>query len=129
MRERWAKLLAGTTGALVFWLAALVALVQSHAPVPPAAVADDDRVARGRELFDAQGCADCHSIGGRGSPRYPLDDIRTDATAASVRDWIVADPSIAEELPRSARAVKEGYRQLAPADLDALAAYLLEHGD
>ena len=129
MRERWAKLLAGTTGTLVFGLAALVALVQSHAPRSPAAVAVDDRGARGRELFDTQGCARCHSIGGRGSPRFPLDDIRADATAASLRNWIVADPSIAEELPRSARAAKEGYRQRPPADLDALVAYLLENGD
>jgi cytochrome c553 len=80
--------------------------------------------ARGRMVFDSAGCARCHSAGGVGSPRYPLDGIGSRRTAAQLRAWTQGADVLADSLPPSALRTKQAYRALKPADLDALIAFL-----
>ena len=34
-----------------------------------------EKTEAGRNIYNQQGCARCHSIGGKGNPRNPLDNI------------------------------------------------------
>jgi mono/diheme cytochrome c family protein len=90
------------------------------APVVPTA----DRIARGRSVFVEQRCAQCHSIAGVGSPRYPLDGVGARRTPASIRAWTVALPAVEDSLPPGIFRRKRSYQQLPATDLDALVAYL-----
>jgi mono/diheme cytochrome c family protein len=53
-------------------------------PVEPA-------VERGWGVYLRERCASCHSIGGQGSPRYPLDGVGSALTPELLRLWVV-DP-------------------------------------
>lgn len=132
MRERWARRLALLTCLLVLGLSAAFGAVRN---LPGAATAvatralagagePADTLALGRQVYDENGCAGCHSIAGMGSPRSPLDGVGAALTAAQLREWVIGGDSIAEDLsPRALRA-KQGYRALPAQQLDALVAYL-----
>lgn len=132
MRERWARWIAALTGLLVLLIAAAFAQLQNPRPEqPPSAgtpplvsVVADARVADGKRLFEALGCMRCHAVAGVGSPRSPLDDVATRRDAAALRDWIVADAGIRNQLSARALASKEDYAQLPAEQIDALVAYL-----
>lgn len=145
MRARWARHIAYLTGLLVALLAAAFAWYLNapgadrvatdragadHAVVVappatlPAAPAERDRAERGRVLFGELGCADCHALAGRGNPMGPLDTVAATIDDASIREWIIAGPSVEKQLPRRALARKKEYRDLSSGDLDALVEYL-----
>jgi hypothetical protein len=44
------------------------------------------------QIFVAQKCTQCHSIGSKGNKKGALDDVGKKLTAAQIRDWIV-DPA------------------------------------
>jgi mono/diheme cytochrome c family protein len=121
IREHRAKALAAFTAALVAALAVTVAFVQRHS----ARGAADGATPRGRFLYEANGCARCHSIGGAGSPRAPLDGVGDRLSAAEVDAWITADPAIAHALPGPVVAAKSAYRTMSDADRRALADWLV----
>jgi mono/diheme cytochrome c family protein len=131
MRERWARWLAGLTALLVLGLAAGFAGLQNRAPIePPAAAsgevttADPEQVARGRALFESEGCQRCHSVAGVGSPRSPLDGVAAELTAAELRDWMVGDPAVADGLSSRALSAKQAYQDLPAEQIADLVAYL-----
>ena len=82
------------------------------------AQSDEQRVARGAEVYRAQKCQACHSIAGVGNKRYPLDGVGTRLTEEDIRRWIVA--------PREMKPTvsKRAYDKLPKDDLVALVAYL-----
>jgi mono/diheme cytochrome c family protein len=90
--------------------------------VSPVVVSPD--VARGREVYNAQGCSSCHAIAHEGNPRNPLDDVGTRRTASELREWIMGTGSTVEQLSPAVIRRKQRYQELPPADLDALVAYL-----
>jgi mono/diheme cytochrome c family protein len=108
---------------------ALALLLVACAPETPATEA----VARGRQLYRAMGCANCHEpnlFGQRLGP--PLDHIGT--VAASRRPGLSAEGYIRQSILEPGAYVVPGYqdsmprnlgRDLSPTDLDALVAYLL----
>jgi len=138
MRERWARLLALLTGAAVLLLAVGFALVQNRtrpppamAEPPPVVVANGVRAANevqaavaGRSVFDEQRCARCHSIAGQGNPRSPLDGVGSRLSREEIRQWIVADDAIKDDLSPRALSAKQTYAALPAAQLDALVDYL-----
>lgn len=145
MRERWARLLALLTGVVVLLLAAAFALLQNPTrsspatadpPSPLAAAvevpsayevpaANEAPVAlTGRSVFDEQRCARCHSIAGKGNPRSPLDGVGGRLSREEIRQWIVADDAIRDDLSPRALSAKQGYAALPAAQLDALVDYL-----
>ena len=142
MRILFARLLVGVTGLLIVGLAILFAVIQNPADeahlgapkqvtltTPEAGVvapttkdadsqaAQAATIARGRAVYAEQRCRVCHSIGGEGNTRSPLDGVGGRLTEREIRRWIVApqdmNPAVA----------KRGY-QLSEEDLNALVAYL-----
>jgi mono/diheme cytochrome c family protein len=133
MRERWARLLALSTGVVVLLLAAVFASVQNPlgsasaqagAPSPAAASGAPPDTAAGRAVFDAQDCARCHAIAGQGSPRSPLDGVGSRLSGEEIRQWIVGADAVKDDLSPRALAAKQAYASLPAAELDALVAYL-----
>jgi mono/diheme cytochrome c family protein len=116
-------------GRVVLICIALATLLLACAPEPPAT----EPVARGRQLYRAMGCANCHEpnlLGQRNGP--PLDHIGT--AAATRRPGLSADEYIRQSILDPGAYVVPGYqdsmprdlgRDLPPTDLDALVAYLL----
>jgi len=142
MRILFAKLLVAVTGVLIVMLALLFAVLRNGtdddhdraaeqvtptAPEPGVAAPTTEdahsqatraaTIARGRAVYAGQQCRACHSIGGEGNPRWPLDGVSGRLTDAQIRLWIVApqemNPAVA----------KRGYR-LSEEDLSALVAYV-----
>jgi len=116
-------------GRVVLVCIALAALVLSCAPEPPAT----EPVARGRQVYRALGCANCHEpnlFGQRLGP--PLEHIGT--VAAARRPGVSAEEYIRQSFLDPGAYLVPGYqdsmprdlgRDLSPTDLDALVAYLL----
>jgi mono/diheme cytochrome c family protein len=121
IREHRAKQLAALTGALVLALAFGTARVQRHASE---SASRDASLERGLAVYDANGCARCHSLRGMGSPRAPLDGVGSRLAPAQIEAWIVGDPGVAGSLPASVRAAKSSYRDMPEADRAMLVAWL-----
>jgi mono/diheme cytochrome c family protein len=132
MREHWARMIAMLTGAVVVLLSVAFALLQNPPgtvpaapePAPVAIALDPQVVARGRQVFEAQNCMRCHSVGGEGSPRSPLDHAAARLDPAQLLAFTVGSESLADQLSRRTLAAKQPYQQLPAEDLDALVAYL-----
>jgi mono/diheme cytochrome c family protein len=135
MRERWSRWLAALTGTLVLLLSAAVAWQQNRAPQPerlrptaaaalPLAAAEDAALARGRALFDSEGCVRCHSVDGHGSPRSPLDGVGGELDGDELWQWVVGDEAVADGLSSRALAAKQSYRGMPATDREALLAWL-----
>jgi len=93
--------------------AVATALVAVAVAVPSASLED-----RGRELFIADGCYGCHTIGKMGTPIGPdLSHIGTKHSRAYLERWL-RDP--AEQRPTAHMPKLE----LTPEEVDALAAFL-----
>lgn len=78
----------------------------------------------GLAVFEEQKCAICHSLAGKGNPRYPLDGIGSRMIAAELEQWITATGPAQEKLSRVVVRRKERYRMLPPRDMTALVEYL-----
>ena len=91
--------------------------------VAATALAQD--AAKGAEVYAAQKCSMCHSIGGKGNAKGPLDGVGGKLTADEIREWIV-DPAAMTAKTKAPRkpAMPAKYASLPKADLDALVAYL-----
>lgn len=137
MRERYARLLAALTGALVVLLSAGFAWVQNlpdAAAAPPAGTplaasasadpVEPGRQALGRRIYDEQGCARCHAIAGEGSPRSPLDGVGGLLDATELRHYITGDPAVADNLSPRVISAKRPFADLPAEQLDTLVEYL-----
>ncbi len=121
MRELLARILATLTALAVVCLAAGFSLVQNlplrgetqRLPARPAVAGTEvERFAAGRAAFDRNGCAGCHSIGGHGNPRSPLDGVGGKLDRDSIRDWIIASDRVRERLSPGAVRIKQSYAAL-----------------
>lgn len=139
MRERWARGLAILTGVLVLLLALAFSVTQNRPGSTPvvalaqtaveAPVATAMQIEWGRRVYDEQGCARCHSIAGRGSPRSPLDGVGARLGGAEIRQWIIAADEVKDDLSPRALAAKAPFGELPDEQLDALVAYLKSLGN
>ncbi len=65
----------------------------SGTPVPSAFTADVDRVRRGRDLFAARGCANCHEMGSDSRPVTPTMEARSlESLGAAPRGCLAGAP-------------------------------------
>jgi mono/diheme cytochrome c family protein len=78
----------------------------------------------GLVVFEEQKCATCHSLSGKGNPRYPLDGIGSRMIAGELEQWITATGPAQEKLSSMVVRRKERYRTLSPPDMTALVEYL-----
>ncbi len=131
MRERWARALAIATGVMVLLLsAAIAAVINTPSDEPAAAVVavasepDPLQITKGQAVYDENGCARCHSVAGKGSPRSPLDGVGSRLSRAETHDWVTGAESVQEELSPRAVNAKQRYTKLVEEQMAALLDYL-----
>ena len=81
-------------------------------------------VEHGKQVYADTKCAACHSIGGQGNKKGPLDEAGSKLTAADIRAWIVSAPEIAGKAKADRKPPMKAYTDLSKADIDDLVAYL-----
>jgi mono/diheme cytochrome c family protein len=115
MGERWIRSVPVAVGLLLTCFVAASMLVEA------AAVRG---AATGEEVYAAQKCASCHSVGGAGNQKYPLDGVGARLSEADIRDWLV-NPD-AQQAKKGTRPLMRmpSYKALPPEDVDALVGYL-----
>ncbi|MGL1834849.1 c-type cytochrome [Rhodocyclaceae bacterium SMB388] len=131
MREELARWVALLTVVVTVSLSALFAWVHNSGDEPERAAAGRlPAVASklvdhpGHAVFVAQRCTSCHSVGGEGSPRYPLDGVGARLDREAIRKWIVGAPELQDQLPASAFRRKQQYQALPDAELEVLVDWL-----
>jgi cytochrome c553 len=135
MRERLAIILAALSALLVVILAAVFSLLH-NAPRPLDFTSDAltavpqttaaAHAAAGRAVYEKLGCGGCHSIGGQGNRRIPLDSVGLHRTPKELRDWIVAADSVLPQLSASVARIKQSYASMPEQELQALLDYLAD---
>jgi mono/diheme cytochrome c family protein len=80
-------------------------------------------VAKGPQIYAAQKCGICHSIGDRGNKKGPLDGVGAKLSNADLRAWIVDAKGMTEKTKADRKPPMKSYT-LAKDDLDALVAYM-----
>ena len=101
----------------------MMALALAAGLAAPAA-ADDAKVAKGKEVYDAQKCAMCHSIGDKGNKKGPLDGVGSKLGADDVRMWMVDAKAMTVKTKAARKPEMKSYA-LPKDDLDAVVAYML----
>lgn len=140
MREKWARIIALLTGVMILLLVMIFALNQNpivssdttekkeqplHIPEPKELdVVKSDLIKAGRQVYDEQGCARCHSIAGKGNLRNPLDGVAARRSGEELREWVVGAGSLQGVLSERALNFKKSYRELPSNDLNVLIIYL-----
>jgi mono/diheme cytochrome c family protein len=81
-------------------------------------------VEKGKQVYTAQKCAVCHSIGSTGNKKGPLDDVGSKLSADEIHSWIVDAPAMATKGKADRKPPMKAYATLAKDDVDALVAYL-----
>jgi mono/diheme cytochrome c family protein len=90
-----------------------------------AAAQDAAQIKKGEEVYAAQKCSICHAIAGKGNKQNPLDGVGAKLSADDIRQWIThPDEMTAKTKSTKKPPMPKKYATLAPADLDALVAYL-----
>jgi len=139
MRDWCARGIALATGSVIVALVLLVALIRNPpgagmgaptaadpAQPDPGMITDAtvDLRLLGEGVYDAQGCARCHRLRGKGNPSSPLDGVLDRLSPEEVRARIIASDPVRASMAARAVAAKRAYRDLTALDLDALVEYL-----
>jgi mono/diheme cytochrome c family protein len=101
------------TATLLFGLVATAVAAQTPA-----------QIEQGQKVYAAQKCSVCHSIGGTGNKKGPLDSVGAKHSADEIRQWIVSAPEMAVKTNAARKPAMKAYPNIAKDDLDALVAYL-----
>lgn len=90
-----------------------------EAPAPQ----DAAKIAAGKAVYDAQKCSTCHMVAGKGAKMSVLDGVGSKLSVEDIKKWVVEPATMEAKLATKPKIKMKAYK-LAPADLDALAAYL-----
>ena len=85
---------------------------------------DAKLVAKGEQVYAAQKCSMCHSIGEKGNKKGPLDGVGTKLTAAEIREWMVNPAEMTKKTKAERKPYMKAYDKLSKEDLDAVVAYM-----
>jgi mono/diheme cytochrome c family protein len=88
----------------------------------PALAQDAKQIERGKAVYEAQKCALCHAIAGKGNAKGPLDSVGSKLSAEDIRKWIVSPKEMKSATNRKPE--MRAYPTLPAADLEALVAYM-----
>ncbi len=100
-------------------IAALVALGAS------AAAQDAKKIEAGKKVYEAQKCATCHMVAGKGNKMFPLDGVGAKLSTTDLRRWLTHTAEMEAALAKKpAMKMSSKKYELKDADLDALVAYL-----
>jgi mono/diheme cytochrome c family protein len=80
--------------------------------------------ATGEEVYGAQKCAVCHSVGDKGNKKYPLDGVGSRLSETDIRDWLLNPDTQQAKKPGRPLMRMPSYRNVPPEEIDALVAYL-----
>jgi mono/diheme cytochrome c family protein len=105
---------------LVSALVLTIATAPRMASAAPAAPS----VEKGQQVYAAQKCAMCHSIGAAGNKKGPLDGVGTKLSAGEIHQWIVDAPGMAAKTKAARKPAMKSYTSLTKEDTDALVAFL-----
>ena len=86
--------------------------------------AQDAALDKGKQVYSAQKCQVCHSVGSVGNKKGPLDDVGARLKADDIRQWVVAAPEMTAKAKADRKPAMKAYPNLPKEDLDALVAYL-----
>ena len=83
------------------------------------------KIEAGRKIYDSEGCAKCHMLGGQGNRMFPLDGVGSRLSADDIRRWLTHTAQMEDALPK-VPAIKMSSRKydFNDADLDAIVAFL-----
>jgi mono/diheme cytochrome c family protein len=109
-----------TTGQLFAGIVFVVAALATDA----AAAQDAALIKKGQEVYNAQKCAVCHSIGGKGSKANPLDGVGAKLSADDIRAWITDPAAMTKKTNSQKKPPMPKNAKLTAADVDALVAYM-----
>jgi mono/diheme cytochrome c family protein len=87
------------------------------------AAAQGAQIAKGEQLYAAQKCGLCHSIGEKGNKKGPLDGVGTKLSADDLRLWIVDAKGMTVKTKAPRKPEMKNYA-LPKDDVDALVAYM-----
>lgn len=90
----------------------------------PALHAQDKSVERGQKVYADQKCSVCHSIGGKGNAKGPLDNVGAKLSEEEIRQWMIAPRVMAEKTKATRKPLMPEYTKLPKEDLDAVIAYM-----
>lgn len=82
-----------------------------------------DLKAKGEKVYTDQKCSLCHSIGGHGNPKGPLDDVGSKLTPDEIRQWVVDAKGMTAKTKATRKPEMKQYT-LSKDNVDALVAYL-----
>jgi mono/diheme cytochrome c family protein len=82
------------------------------------------QVDKGMKVYGEQKCSICHSIGGKGNAKGPLDEIGSKHSADEIRAWIVTPAEMTAKTKATRKPAMKAYASLSKEDLDALVAYM-----
>jgi mono/diheme cytochrome c family protein len=102
----------------------LLAVLMVFGFASAAAAQDAKLVAKGEQVYAAQKCSMCHSIGAAGNKKGPLDGVGTKLTEAEIRDWMLKPAEMHKKTNNDRKPNMKPYDKLAKEDLDAVVAYM-----
>jgi len=85
--------------------------------------AQDAKAQHGQKVYTDQKCSLCHSIGGHGNAKGPLDNVGSKLSADEIRQWITDAKSMTAKTKATRKPEMKQYT-LSKDDADALVAYL-----
>ena len=109
-----------TTGQLFAGVVFVVAALATEA----ANAQDAALIKKGQDIYNAQKCAVCHSVGGKGSKANPLDGIGAKLSADDIRAWITDPVAMTKKTGSQKKPPMPKNAKLTAADVDALVAYM-----
>jgi mono/diheme cytochrome c family protein len=80
---------------------------------------------RGMKVYADQKCGVCHSIGGKGNTKGPLDDLGSRLTAEEIRLWMVNPAEMTKKTKAERKPPMRAYPNLPKEDLEAVVAYMV----
>ena len=102
---------------------AMATLLMIGLAIPGAAAAQDAKATKGAEVYSAQKCALCHSIGDKGNKKGPLDGVGSKLKAAEIHEWMTDAKAMTAKAKATRKPDMKSYAL--PADeLDAIVAYM-----
>ena len=85
---------------------------------------DAAKIEKGKQVYTAQKCQVCHSVGAVGNKRGALDTVGAKLKAEEIRQWIVAAPEMTARTKAERKPPMKAYAHLPKEDVDALVAYM-----
>jgi mono/diheme cytochrome c family protein len=102
----------------------IVAVVCGVVLVASGNAAAQGAVERGQKVYAAEKCSVCHSIGGTGNKRGPLDEVGSKLSGDELRQWMVNAAEMTAKTKATRKPVMKSYAHLPKDDVDALVAYM-----